>query len=143
MTQQPQPPVPYQQTSDYHWTEAAFRLLESGALTATVTARDNIASAVVDGVCPRCAHPFTDRRSLTAVTNGLGGTRADAPGGGGVGLAEPAGVPEAVVLDVTCSCGVSHPTGEPGAADATALTGCGVSFRIELAPDHDPVGGRP
>jgi hypothetical protein len=142
MTQQPQPPVPYLQTSDYRWTEAAFRLLEAGALTATVTARDNIASAVVDGVCPRCAHPFTDRRSLTAVTNGLGGTRA-APGGG-PGLAEPVGAPEAVVLDVTCSCGVPHPTGETAAAaDATAVTGCGVSFRIELAPEHDPVGGRP
>ncbi|MFF8911651.1 hypothetical protein [Streptomyces olivaceoviridis] len=142
MTQQPQPPIPYEQTSDYRWTEAAFHLLESGALTASVAARDNISSAVVEGVCPRCVHHFTDRRPLTAVTNGLGGSRAGVPGSGGTALVEPAGAYAPVVLDVTCSCGVPHPTG-PGAADASATGGCGVSFRIELAADHGPLGGRP
>ncbi|GHJ36353.1 hypothetical protein [Streptomyces sp. TS71-3] len=142
MTQQPQPPIPYEQTSDYRWTEAAFRLLESGALTASVTASDNVSSAVVEGACPRCVHRFTDRRPLTAVSNGLGESRAGVPGSGGRDLVEPAGSREPVVLDVTCSCGVAHPTGGPGTADASATGGCGVSFRIELAADRGPAGGQ-
>ncbi|WP_143172506.1 hypothetical protein [Actinacidiphila paucisporea] len=79
---------------------------------------------------------------LTAVTNGLGGSRAGLPGSGGTGLGNPAVVYEAVVLDVTCSCGLAHPPREPGATDAGA-GGCGVSFRIELAAGHGPDGGRP
>lgn len=141
MTQQPRPPVPYEQTSDYRWTEAAFRLLESGALTASVTASGNVSSAVIAGTCPRCVHQFTDRRPLTAVTNGLGGSRAGLPGSGGTDPGDPAGAYEAVVLDVTCSCGLPHPPREPAATDAAV--GCGVSFRIELAADHGPAGGRP
>lgn len=143
MTQQPQPPVSYEQTSDYRWTETAFRLLESGALTASVTASDNVSSAVIEGSCPRCVHQFTDRRPLTAVTNGLGASRAGLPGSSGTDLGDPAGVYETVVLDVTCSCGLAHPPREPGTPDAGAAGGCGVSFRIELAADHGPADRRP
>ncbi|MFD7496580.1 hypothetical protein ACFV8T_30060 [Streptomyces sp. NPDC059832] len=146
MTNQPQPPIPYEQTSDYRWTEVAFDLLESGALTALVMTNDNVSSAVVEGACPRCVHHFTDRRPLTAVTSGIGGSRAGVQGTGGTGLVAPAGAygyGDPVVLDVTCSCGAAHPAGASGAADSTAVSGCGASFRIELTADPAPADGQP
>ncbi|MFF3957116.1 hypothetical protein ACFYY1_28425 [Streptomyces sp. NPDC001890] len=147
MPHQPQPPIPYEQTSDYHWTEVAFELLESGALAAVVMTSDNVSSAVVEGTCPRCAHHFTDRRPLTAVTSGIGGSRTGVQGAGGTGLVEPArtyGHGDLVVLDVTCSCGTTHPAEASEATEPNAVGGCGVSFRIELTADPapDPAGGQ-
>lgn len=144
MTDQPQPSIPYEQTSEYRWTEAAFEMLESGALTARVMTSDNVSSAVVEGACPRCVHHFTDRRPLTAVTSGIGGSRTGVHGTstGPVGPAGMYGYGVPVVLDVTCSCGVAHPAEASGAADSNPVGGCGVSFRIELAADRAPAGGQ-
>ncbi|MFF2627027.1 hypothetical protein ACFVUN_14765 [Kitasatospora griseola] len=142
MTSQIHDPIPYEQTSDYRWTEAAFELLESGALTARVMTNDNVSSAVVEGACPRCVHQFADRRALTVVTSGIGGSRSGA-GMGGTHLGEPGGTDGyQVVLDITCSCGVAHPIDASGAAGSNAAGGCGVSFRIELAGPAT-AGGRP
>jgi hypothetical protein len=145
MTNQPQPPIPYEQSSEYRWTEAAYELLESGGLTARVMTSDNVSSAVVEGACPRCVHHFTDRRPLTAVTSGIGGSRTGVQAPGSTGPVRSVGTygyGDPVVLDVTCSCGVAHPAEASGAADPNAPVGCGVSFRIELAADRAPLGGQ-
>jgi hypothetical protein len=110
--------LPYQQTAAFEWTQRAFELLSTNTLTVTTRRAEGIDSVVVAGPCPRCTHQLVDRQVGVAVAGVAGG----APRGALPGAAPP----EAIVVDVTCGCGVHH-DGAPETA-----TGCGVSFRIEL-----------
>jgi hypothetical protein len=130
--------LPYEQSSDFQWTEAAFLLLEAGGLTARVMTSDNVRSAVIEGTCPRCKHHITDRRSLTAITTVIGDTRTSGSNPAG-SMADP----KPLVLDVTCSCGVLHPTPDGAAAPSLGAAGCGTSFRIELVAESGAAGGQP
>jgi hypothetical protein len=118
---QPDPAAaqPYEETSDYRWTETAFTMLVEGRLRADVRPAPVVASRVW-GPCPRCGHPLDDRQTHTAVTNqygyrmrGRGQVRQDPP-------------PAYIDVDVSCAC--DHP--HRGAPKGTR--GCGVSFRVML-----------
>jgi hypothetical protein len=127
------PDQPYQESTDYSWTKAAFAMLESGHLRAEAASRDGVVSSRVRGPCPRCRHALDDRQVHTALTGLLGGPsrRPADPGQPGDSEAGLVFFP----VDVSCGCAGSH----PGAPAGTA--GCGVSFRVELP--LQPGGGRP
>ena len=119
---------PYQESTDYAWTESAFELLEQDELHAEVVSRDGITRSRVWGACPRCRHALDDRQTHTAVTNLMSTqwrSRTSAT------ISEPGaedGGSDAVFfpVDVSCGCGQGHSGAPPG------TTGCGVSFRVEL-----------
>ena len=121
------PDVPYQESTDYSWTEEAFEMLERGGLRGEVViSRDGVVSSRVWGPCPRCGHVLDDRRIHTAVTNLMGGEWRG-PGGAGPGQRGDSGTGLVFFpVDVSCGCGDSH-SGAPA-----GTTGCGVSFRVEL-----------
>jgi hypothetical protein len=135
----PAPPdQPYQESTDYAWTESAFELLERDELHAEVVSRDGVTRSRVWGPCPRCRHGLDDRQTHTAVTNLMStqwrgrSTAATSESGAGGGDADAVFFP----VDVSCGCGQAHAGAPPG------TTGCGVSFRVE--PEVRPGdGGQP
>jgi len=132
------PDEPYQESTDYSWTEKAFEMLECNDLQGeVVVSRDGIVSSRVWGPCPRCRHALDDRRTHTAVTNLMGGEWRG-PGGAGPGQpgSEDAGL-AFFPVDVSCGCGDGH-AGAPA-----GTTGCGVSFRVELRLQPAGSGGQP
>lgn len=127
---------PYQESTDYSWTEKAFGMLECGDLQGEAASRDGVVSSRVQGPCPRCRHALDDRQTHTALT-GLMGWQQRGPDGAGPG--QPGDSEAGLVflpVDVSCGCGGSHPGTPAGTA------GCGVSFRVEL-PLQAAGGGRP
>jgi hypothetical protein len=137
--------APYQQTTEYRWTEAAYDLLIGGALHGRAVSREGVVDTHMWGFCPRCGHQLDDRQTHTAVTNLMAGERHDAWGSLTVAVGRLTGKPTAATsqvpqvgvgdirlfpVDVTCGCEAIHP-GAPGAA-----MGCGASFRVELPLDY-------
>lgn len=120
------PDEPYQESTDFRWTEKAFGMLERGELHGEVVSPHGIIQSRVWGPCPRCRHILDDQQTLTAVTNlpggewrGGGAVAPDQSGRGDTG-------PKFYDVDVSCGCGDRH-SGAP-----EGKTGCGVSFRVEL-----------
>jgi hypothetical protein len=71
------PDEPFQESTDYSWTEKAFDMLERGDLHGEVISRDGVVRSRVRGPCPRCLHGLDDRQTHTAVTSLMGvGTRS-------------------------------------------------------------------
>src|SRR5215472_13382277 len=104
-------PDPYDERSDYSWTEIAFELLDAGTLRGEVTAKGDVAWSRVRGPCPRCKHGLDDEQTLTAIT-----------GLGPVTRGSRNAVPDYLAIDITCACAERH----AGAPDG--VPGCGVSF---------------
>ena len=124
----PNPPLlPYDETSDYSWTEIAFTSLTSGKLAGEVISRDGVVRSALRGPCPRCTDRLDDRQTHTAVTNLQPITRGPRPGGD----ASPENRPTYFAIDVTCNCESHHQDTPKG------KTGCGVSFRVELKVRFD------
>ena len=69
----PPPDQPYQESTDYRWTETAFESLERDVLHGEVISRDGVTRSRVWGPCPRCDHSLDDRQTHTAVTNVMSG----------------------------------------------------------------------
>jgi hypothetical protein len=115
------PDEPYQESTDYSWTEKAFAMLERGDLQGEAASRDGVVSSQVQGPCPRCRHALDDRQTHTALARPARGQRGRA----GV-------LPRRRVVRLRRQ--------PPGRAAGT--TGCGVSFRVEL-PQQPVGGGRP
>lgn len=130
------PDEPYQQSTDYTWTEKAFGMLERDDLQGEVVTRDGVVGSRVQGPCPRCGHALDDRQTHTAVTGLMGG---QSRGPDGVGPGQRGDSDTGLMffpVDVSCGCGDTHPDAPAG------TTGCGVSFRVEL-PLQPADGGRP
>lgn len=113
--------ITYLETSEFEWTKRAFELLGRNELTATTHWSAGIASVVIAGPCPRCRHNLVDRQVGVVVAGLSNGSPRS-----GTGAHQGSTPPPALVVDVTCGCGLAH----EGAAQT--VTGCGASFRIEL-----------
>lgn len=96
------------------WTDLAYDAVEEGRLSARVRVADDVATEVVEGVCPRCGDPIQLNRPRSAVTAGSG-VLADS---------ESSLRSEWTFIDLRCGCTEEHP-GRP-----IGLMGCGIGFRI-------------
>jgi hypothetical protein len=112
------------------WTEKAFALLQSGALTADVLVKGGVKIVRVDGTCPYCEDHLHYTESLTAVTEGSEGILPSGGGGGGARL-DGDGEPTYEEFTVTCGCSETH-EGDPKKG-----TGCGTSFRISVLTPNE------
>ncbi|GGN99361.1 hypothetical protein [Nocardia rhizosphaerihabitans] len=102
----------------YQWTEKAYDLLLTDALTVALTVRHRIEIATASGDCPRCGHDvqFSMERD------------APIPGTiGGLGTEDSSMTEDYVAVDVECRCKGGH----PGRPDGISK-GCGIVFRTEV-----------
>lgn len=96
------------------WTDLAYEAVEDGRLSARVRVADDVATEIVEGVCPRCEDPIQVIRPRSAVSTGSG-VLADS---------DSRLRSEWVFVDLMCACTEEHP-GRP-----TGREGCGIGFRI-------------
>lgn len=111
---QPRKPIPWDETNDQKWTDAAFVMMQNGALEAQIREPGGVATLVVAGRCPRCDCKYSSRQPLEAVTSTTG--RLDEEG-----LTHDVAVRAEATF---CECQTSHP-GRP-----EGRMGCGVCFTV-------------
>ena len=116
-------PLPYEHAAPtaYQWTEKAFELLSSGALTVAVRTDHDVQVAEASGTCPRCTDDVAFTQVLDAVTGEDYGT---------LGETVTAVIDPYRTIVVACRCSGTHADRPEG-----VKTGCGISFKVDILRD--------
>jgi hypothetical protein len=115
--------LPYETEAPYarRWTEKAFEMLQAGALSAQARVRREVATLIVNGSCPRCAHhlhqDFVETLVAPAPTEQIMTVVISEDNDDDLNFS---------TRDVTCNCSEVH-EGRP-----TGSEGCGITFRVSV-----------
>lgn len=103
--------APFEDVASAKLDGIAAELARTGKIKVCVLLAVNVASMRIDGLCPRCKHPFSQTRALGLPVSSIRKESAQGP------------IPR--WADYLCDCNVAHPGTPPGEH------GCGASFSLK------------